>query len=142
MLFPCFSAIIPPIFNRLIGYTLKNMISEKTILLPVETELNWAEPIPLIHEYEKSPPYPVQCLPNIIQEAIVGYHKYGKQPLSLIACSALSTVSLACQSLANVARDRLLISPVSLYFLLVAESGVLFFAIFFLKICPKLLIGL
>jgi hypothetical protein len=56
------------------------MISEKNISLSLsEQELNWAEPIPLIHEYEKSLPYPVQCLPNIIQEAIVGYHQYGKQ---------------------------------------------------------------
>lgn len=99
------------------------MISEKSTLLHPETEINWAEPIPLIHEYEQSLPYPVQCLPTLIQEAVIGYHQYGKQPLSLIACSALATVSLACQSLANVARDRLLISPVSLYFLLVAESG-------------------
>jgi hypothetical protein len=120
---PPFSAIILPILNLLIGYTLKLMISEKSVLIPVETELNWAEPIPLIHEYEKSSPYPVQSLPAFIRDAIIAYQQYGKQPLSLIGCSALATISLACQSLANVARDRLLVSPVSLYFLLVAESG-------------------
>ena len=114
------------------------MISEKSLSLTTETEISWVDPIPLIHEYEKSLPYPVQSLPNLIQEAVVGYHQYGKQPLSLIACSALATVSLACQSLANVARDRLLISPVSLYFLLIAESGVLFFITFLAEHCPKL----
>lgn len=96
------------------------MISEKKLITSTEAQLTWAEPIPLIHEYERSLPYPVQSLPNIIQDAVIAYHQYGKQPLSLIACSALSTISLACQSLANVARDRLLISPVSLYFLIIA----------------------
>lgn len=99
------------------------MILEKYKILPEETEINWVEPIPLIHEYEKTLPYPVKCLPSLIQKSIIGYHQYGKQPISLIACSALATISLACQTLANVARDRLLVSPVSLYFLLIAESG-------------------
>lgn len=99
------------------------MISEKNLPFLAKPEISWAEPIPLIHEYEQPLPYPVQCLPSIVQKAITGYHQYGKQPLSLIACSALATISLACQSLANVARDCLLTSPISLYFLLVAESG-------------------
>lgn len=113
------------------------MISEKSLSLLAETELSWAEPIPLIHEYEQSLPYPTQYLPTIIREAVIAYHQYGKQPVSLIACSALASISLSCQSLANVARDRLLISPVSLYFILLADSGVLFFVVFFSKICPK-----
>src|SRR5579885_947499 len=99
------------------------MISEKSLTLLTETELSWAEPIPLIHEYEQSLPYPTQYLPTIVREAVIAYHQYGKQPISLIACSALASISLSCQSLANVARDRLLISPVSLYFILLAESG-------------------
>jgi hypothetical protein len=93
------------------------------MLTPTEPPLVWAKPIPLMHEYEQPQPYPVQSLPRLIQDAVVVYHQYGKQPLSLIACSALSTISLACQSLANVARDPLLISPISLYFLLLGESG-------------------
>ena len=110
------------IFIYPLGY-IKDMISEKNISVPVGTKLNWVEPIPLIHEYEQSLPYPVQCFPSIIRDAITAYHQYGKQPISLIACSALSSISLSCQSLANVARDRLLVSPVSLFFLLIAESG-------------------
>lgn len=99
------------------------MISEKSLSLLTETELSWVEPIPLIHEYEQSLPYPTQYLPTIIREAVIAYHQYGKQPVSLIACSALASISLSCQSLANVARDRLLVSPVSLYFILLADSG-------------------
>jgi len=99
------------------------MISEKNISALEETGIDWQNPIPLLHPYEKASPYPIQCLPNIIGDAVRTYHQFGKQPLSLIACSALASISLACQSLANVARDRLLVSPVSLYFLLVAISG-------------------
>lgn len=51
------------------------------------------------------------------------YQKYGQQPLPIIASSALANVSLACQTLANVARDKVLISPVSLYFIVAAASG-------------------
>lgn len=127
MLLPSFFCNNSGQFKPDIGYTLKRMISEKTLIAP---ELNWLEPIPLVHEYEKSLPYPVQSLPKLVREAIKSYHQYGKQPISLIACSAIASISLSCQSLANVARDRLLVSPVSVYFLLVASSGVLFFETF------------
>ena len=68
-------------------------------------------------------PYPIDSLPKIIRDAVLGYQEYGQQPLSLIACSALANVSLACQTLANVMRDPLLVSPVSIFFLMIAESG-------------------
>ena len=67
--------------------------------------------------------YPLDALPKIIGPAVSEYQRYGQQPLPLITCSALSSVSLACQALANVARDRLLVSPVSMYFIAVASSG-------------------
>ena len=68
-------------------------------------------------------PYPIHALPNIIKDAIVSYADYGQQPISLLANSALSNISLACQGLANVARDDLLVSPISMYFITVASSG-------------------
>jgi len=51
------------------------MISEN-IAASSKTQFSWAEPIPLIHEYEQSLPYPVQCLPSLIKEAIIAYHQY------------------------------------------------------------------
>jgi len=83
----------------------------------------WPDPIPFITTQPQSKPYPIDALPSIIQDAVVNYQEYGQQPISLIACSALANVSLACQSLANVARDELLNSPTSLFFLTVASSG-------------------
>ncbi|MBV9576012.1 MAG: DUF3987 domain-containing protein [Gammaproteobacteria bacterium] len=93
------------------------------ISTPHVVEFNWHEPIPLEHTYDDPLPYPIHCLPNVIQDAVTSYQTYGKQPLSLIACSALANVSLACQTLANIARDKILVSPTSLYFISVAPSG-------------------
>jgi len=104
-----------------------------------EKEIAWPIPIPLVNaDTEQLPPYPIETLPAIVRDAVITYQQYGQQPLPLIACSALANVSLACQTLANVARDNLLISPVSLYFIVIANSGVLFFSTFFSKNCLKL----
>ncbi len=84
---------------------------------------HWQVPTPVIPNTEHALPYPIDALPPIIRSAVTSYQQYGQQPLPLIACSALANVSLACQTLANVARDRMLISPVSLFFLVVAGSG-------------------
>lgn len=92
----------------------------------MEQSLNsgWQLPIPLITNTDNpQQAYPIDSLPSIIKEAIITYQQYGQQPTPLIACSALANISLACQSLANVARDHLLVSPISLYFLVVAQSG-------------------
>jgi hypothetical protein len=95
----------------------------RMILTPIAPEFSWLAPLPLKQEHTSPLPYPVACLPAIIQNAVLSYQAYGKQPLSLIACSALANISLACQALANVARDKMLVSPVSLYFLSISPSG-------------------
>ena len=87
------------------------------------TDIKWQQPIPLIDENQNQQPYPIDSLPSIIKDAVLSYQQYGQQPIPLIACSALANLSLSCQSLANIARDHLLVSPISLYFLVVAQSG-------------------
>ncbi|AUH74207.1 DUF3987 domain-containing protein (plasmid) [Legionella sainthelensi] len=67
--------------------------------------------------------YPLQGLPAILQKTVSDYQQYGQEPISLIACGSLANVFLGGQSLANVARDNCLISPVSLYFIVLAASG-------------------
>ena len=84
---------------------------------------SWNPPVPLTHELNNETPYPFDALPNTLQQVVNAYQCYGQQPLSLVACCALANLSLACQSLANVARDSYLVSPVSLYFLVIASSG-------------------
>ena len=83
----------------------------------------WEAPVELTPEQTSQAPYPTDALPSIIRNAVNSYQQYGQQPLPLIACSALANVSLACQNLANVARDSLLVSPVSLFFIVIANSG-------------------
>ena len=85
-----------------------------SVIEAVRQSADWLTPLPLVEKTIVTP-YPIDALPVIIQNAITAYHQYGQQPIPLIACSALANVSLACQSLANIARDHYLITPVSLY---------------------------
>lgn len=98
------------------------MHSEDNILTPLLEEHHWPTPLPLCIEKEATP-YPVEALPFLVRDAVIAYQRYGQQPLPLVACSALAGISLAAQAMANVARDSNLISPVSLYFLVIATSG-------------------
>lgn len=67
--------------------------------------------------------FPVDCLPSIIQDAALEIENNIKAPISLIAASALSVCSLACQHLFSVERPRGQISPVSIFGITIAESG-------------------
>lgn len=90
---------------------------------PSKQNTSWPKPTLLQNEMEHITPYPIDALPSIIGNAVTSYQAYGQRPLPLVACSALANVSLSCQTLANVARDKYLVSPVSLYFLVIASSG-------------------
>lgn len=83
------------------------------------------DPMPqfLENEMDEQAPYPLDSLPGIIRDAVQEYAQYGQQPMSLIAGSALSATSFACQHLANVKRDAINIGPISLNMLIIAESG-------------------
>lgn len=82
-------------------------------------------PIPLEQNADLAnpDPFPVELLPKLAQKAVTSYQSYGQQPLSMVASSSLASMSLATQGLANVARDDNLISPISLNFIVIAESG-------------------
>jgi len=83
----------------------------------------WPELVPLVREEEEPKPFPIEALETTIEEAVIEFQGYGKQPLSMIASSALATASLACQGLADVGRDSQNIGPISLSLLTIAESG-------------------
>jgi hypothetical protein len=89
----------------------------------IEENDEWAEFVPLVREEEEPKPFPVGALGTMIEEAVIEFQGYGKQPLSMIAGSALATASLACQGLADVGRDSQNIGPISLSLLTIAESG-------------------
>jgi len=83
----------------------------------------WPQPEPLVAATESPAPYPLAALPPTIGDAVIDYHGYGQQPVPLIACSALAASSLAAQGLADVARDDVLIGPISLNIAVVGVSG-------------------
>ena len=85
-------------------------------------DIGWPEPDPLTAPGEPQP-YPVNALPPPLRDAVVEAQSFVQSPAALVACSALSALSLAAQGLANVRRDHQLVGPVSLYILAVAESG-------------------
>ena len=68
-------------------------------------------------------PYPIEALPPIISDAVKYHHTYCQQPISLIATAALTQISIACQGLVDIRRNSDLTSPVSLYAMVIAESG-------------------
>ncbi|MDF2578239.1 MAG: hypothetical protein K0S74_1723 [Chlamydiales bacterium] len=83
---------------------------------------SWIDPQPLIVQLDRQP-YPVDALPMIIQSAVREVYEFVKAPLPLVACSALSALSLAAQAHINVKRANRLIGPVSLFFLCIGISG-------------------
>jgi hypothetical protein len=98
-------------------------VAEVQRLVDRAAEVNWPDPGPLFEPNEAERPYPLDALPTIIARAIAEYQGYGQQPLPLIACSAMSSTSLTTQGLADVARDRHLVGPISSHSALVAVSG-------------------
>ena len=78
---------------------------------------------PLIAKKQYGAEYPLDALPDKIREAVISHQHYCQQPIPLVACSALTQVSIACQPHADVRRDSILVCPLSLYLLTVAESG-------------------
>ena len=91
--------------------------------LPVDNVKDlWGEPVELINKI-KPEDYPIDCLPPILRDAVVDVQDFVQAPISLVACSAMSSLSLAVQGYINVKRAAHLIGPVSLYFLTIAEPN-------------------
>ena len=84
---------------------------------------DWPEPQQLDRQAAQPEAYPLDALPGAIGAAVLEYQAYGQQPMALVASSALAVVSLATQGLADVARDERLTGPLSLNFLVIAQSG-------------------
>lgn len=84
--------------------------------------MDWPEPEPLTEPLDAQP-YPDEALPRVLRDAVRQAQAFVQAPMALVACSALSALSLAAQGLANVRRDHQLVGPISLYLLAVADSG-------------------
>jgi hypothetical protein len=83
----------------------------------------WPELFDLSSPGAESTPYPLDAFPLIARTVIAEIVGYSKMPTVLAASTALGFMSLAAQGLANVARDKYLVSPISLYLMTIAASG-------------------
>lgn len=83
---------------------------------------DWHVPQPILENYQ-SENYPKDCLPPILREAVDEVARFVQSPYPMLASSAISAVSMACQSLFDVKRAERLEGPSGLYFLTIAESG-------------------
>lgn len=85
-------------------------------------ESRWPEP-QLFDEEIESEPYPIGSLPPILRHAVLEVQEATQAPLAMVACSAICATSAACQALIDVRRDQQLKGPVSLFFVVLGESG-------------------
>lgn len=84
---------------------------------------DWLAPEPLT-ESSLSAAYPLESLPDLIQKAVKEVVDVVKCPPALAACSALSTMAVAGQGVANIQPHKgLKPSPLSLFILSIGESG-------------------
>jgi putative DNA primase/helicase len=88
----------------------------------IEPNLLWRDPKPLVLN-TAAEEYPLDALPKNIRDAVEEFALHVKAPVSLIASSALATVSLVTQAYVRARRDETMENPVSLYMLTIAESG-------------------
>jgi putative DNA primase/helicase len=82
----------------------------------------WPEPLPLLASME-SAEYPLDALPDIVRGAVEEVVSFTKAPIPLVTASALSVLSTAAQSYADVSRADRLNGPASLFMLTIADSG-------------------
>lgn len=68
-------------------------------------------------------PFPTWAFPDSIRAAIAEARQLVKAPDPIIAASVLASLSIAGQGLANVRRPNGIETPVSLFIMVIAESG-------------------
>lgn len=82
----------------------------------------WPKPLPIETQIERQD-YPIDALPDTIRLAVEEVLGFVKAPAPLVVSAALSALSMAVQSHADVARAEKLSGPSSTYLLTIAESG-------------------
>ncbi|MDE9690208.1 YfjI family protein [Citrobacter portucalensis] len=67
--------------------------------------------------------FPISAFPDKIREAIYDIREHTQAPMELISSSVISSMSLALQSIVNVRVNETVTTPVSLFLLVIANSG-------------------
>ena len=83
---------------------------------------SWPKPEQIVPALAAAP-YPIDVLPDAVREAVLEVQGFLRAPLSMVATSAVTAMSLAAQGIADVERAEGLRGPCSLFSITVAESG-------------------
>ena len=67
-------------------------------------------------------PYPVYAQPSMTGNAIIETQKNTQAPLAMVATSALTAISIACQNQIDVCNPGNLRGPVNIYTMVLADS--------------------
>lgn len=67
--------------------------------------------------------YPISSLPGIIQNAVCEVQSCVQAPSALVATSAIASIAIACQGILDVCSPTASVTPTSLFFLSIADSG-------------------
>lgn len=105
--------------HRLAGLLAVQLQIESAILVDPS---DWGEPLPLVTKITNDA-YPIHALPDGIRLAVEEVASFTQSPISMLASSALTTISLALQGHYNIRRAEKLVAPLALYFLIIADSG-------------------
>lgn len=95
---------------------------ENCVGISASGEIKWSVPDQITFGGDVTP-YPLDVLPEMLKAAVVEVQAFTKAPVAMVACSAVSALSLAAQALYDVQRAEGLTGPISLFFLTVANSG-------------------
>jgi len=87
-----------------------------------ESGAAWPDLVHLVSSIDAEP-YPLEVLPDVIREAVEEVQAFAQAPVSMVATSALSALSLAAQALFDVKRAEKLTGPIGLFTLVIADSG-------------------
>ncbi len=82
----------------------------------------WSSPRPLM-ENNRTAVYPVEALPDQLRQAVIEVQQFVQAPMGLVACSAMAAISMVVQPHVDIARDKRLCGPTSLYLLTIADSN-------------------
>ncbi|MGO2439346.1 Uncharacterised protein [Serratia plymuthica] len=67
--------------------------------------------------------FPINAFPQLLRETILDVNECTQAPIPLIASSVVSALSLSCQGLIDIKVNDTVVSPVSLFLLVIANSG-------------------
>lgn len=90
---------------------------------PNKDPQQWPEPIPLFSKTTEAEAYPLEALPEYIKSAVQEVQATTQAPIAMVATAALAALSVAGQAHFNVARDGQLNGPITLFALVLADSG-------------------